>query len=272
MFCTVANPARQCAFPSCKMHRMEPGVLFFSAVGVVLILASVLQSVTGFGFALFAIPIMIWLGMTLPEAIAVSLGSLIIQTLHATIHLRKDVKWRPLASATVVRLVALPIGMFVLFHMTVLSKEQIKQIVGAVVLLAVLAQWLWKIEPRERLHPIWDFLGFFGSGFTAGLCGMGGPPLVLWVMAKKWNGLEIRGFLMANFGILTPLNMALLYYAFGDPIPNYILIGLAFTPLILLGNALGLRIGDRLPKAHLRSLAFGLLVIVGVSSIAAPYV
>jgi uncharacterized membrane protein YfcA len=251
---------------------MEFGFPYFCAVGVALVSASVLQSVTGFGFALFAIPIMIWLGMTLPQAIAVSLGSLAIQTLHATIHLRKEVKWRSVVSSSGVRLIALPLGMFVLFHMKVLSKDQIKQVVGAVVLVAVLAQWLWHVEPRERLHPIWGLLAFFGSGFTAGLCGMGGPPLVLWVMARKWNGLETRGFLMANFGILVPVNMALLYYAFRDPIPKFILIGLAFSPLILAGNALGLRIGDRLPKARLRQLAFGLLVVVGASSIAAPYV
>ena len=36
--------------------------------------ASVLQSAVGFGAGLFAIPILVWLGLSLPEAIAVLLG------------------------------------------------------------------------------------------------------------------------------------------------------------------------------------------------------
>ena len=40
-------------------------------------------------------------------------------------------------------------------------------------------------------------LTFTGSGVLAGLCGMGGPPLVLWAMAHDWPTQRIRGFLFA---------------------------------------------------------------------------
>ena len=171
---------------------MESGVFFLAGLGVVLMSASMLQSVTGFGFGLFAVPSLIWLGLSLPEAIAVSLSSVLVQTLHGTVHLRKEVKWRAVATSTVVRCLFLPVGVFTLLQMTVLTPEQVKQVVGGILLIAVIAQWVLRVEARERLHPGLDLLAFSASGFTSGLCGMGGPPLVLWVMSKPWNGTQTR--------------------------------------------------------------------------------
>jgi hypothetical protein len=73
----------------------------------------------------------------------------------------------------------LPVGIFVLSMMQDhLSPARIKQVVGglmlAITLAITLAIIIFKLRPRERLHPAWARLTFPLSGILQGLVGMGG--------------------------------------------------------------------------------------------------
>ncbi len=80
------------------------------AAGVILTLASMLQSVVGFGYALFATPLLVWIGLPLPSVITLVATCSMLQAMAGVRNLRAAVPWRLSLTATGVRLAGLPIG------------------------------------------------------------------------------------------------------------------------------------------------------------------
>lgn len=95
---------------------------------------------------------------------------------------------------------------------------------------------------------------------------MGGPPLVLWVMAHDWTAERTRAFLFASFMSLVPVQLALLYWTFGKDVVYGIAVGAALSPVVFLGSLFGLRVGALIPKPLLRRLAFFLLVAIALNA------
>ena len=168
------------------------------------------------------------------------------------------------------RLAALPVGVFLLSLINNLDELRVKQCIGAALLVAVLAQWAGRFEPHEKVSPAWGVAAFSLSGLMAGAFGMGGPALVLWLMAHKWSSLETRGFLFWWFLILLPPQIVLLYFKFAEDVFPAMAVGLACTPLIVIGAVVGLRLGDRIPKERLRVITYLILTVMAVVSILAP--
>jgi len=218
------------------------------AAGVILTLASMLQSVVGFGYALFATPLLVWLGLPLPGVITLVATCSLLQALAGVRNLRTAVPWRLSLSATGVRLAGVIIGLLMLKRLVELEKDQIGAIIGVILCGLVAVQLLWRPQPVRKLHPGWTGLAFTGSGVLGGLCGMGGPPLVLWAMAHDWPTQKIRGFLFATFATGIPIQIVLL-------------------TLVYAGSAIGLPIGNRFAGPGLRRVAYAVLFATGVSAI-----
>jgi uncharacterized membrane protein YfcA len=126
-------------------------------------------------------------------------------------------------------------------------------------------------KPRPTLHSGWGIFAFPISGFLQGLVGMGGPAMVLWVQAHDWNTRQSRGFLFTMYLISIVPAIALLYIAFGDRIIEPSIIALAMTPLLLLVTSLGLTAGTKLGRKRLRRITLGVLILIGVCGLIAPW-
>jgi uncharacterized membrane protein YfcA len=113
----------------------------------------------------------------------------------------------------------------------------------------------------------WTLLAFTCSGLLAGMFAMGGPPLVLWVMAHKWTAQESRAALLASFMLALVPHMPLMYLRFGNEVLGAFALGLAYSPLIVLSAWLGVRLGNLFSKKQLRIVAAGLLVVIALRSI-----
>jgi hypothetical protein len=206
--------------------------------GLTLLLASVLHSAAGFAFALFAIPVFLFLGWQPYQAIALCAVSVVV---HGCLSI-----WR--------------------------SNERFewKQLIGLIAVLAVKA-WL-KPQPRERLHPAWGVLTMVTSGVIAGLSGMGGPPIVLWLIAHKWSNEKIRVTLWAIFSSLAAGNLCWLLWRFGTPVSEASLVGLLFTPVTLLGTVPGAWIAGKMSPGAMRRVATVILMIVALYALLQPVV
>ncbi|MDX1565086.1 MAG: sulfite exporter TauE/SafE family protein [Phycisphaeraceae bacterium] len=242
-------------------------------VAMVLFVSSVIQGTVGFAAGLFGVPLLLLLArLSLPETIAVLLVAATFQNIQGTWQLRRRIEyektWRPI----LLRLVSLPMGAWVLLLAGAGSSEQVKQAVGVVLIATVAVMAAWRVKPRRQLPAIWEYPAFTLSGFLAGFCGMGGPPMVLWVTSHRWASTRSRGFLFFVFlmGLLPQLVFHVLF--FGTEMLWYYLLGLVCLPTILLGTFLGLRTGKKLPRPLLRKITLAVLVIVGISAIVSPLV
>ena len=109
------------------------------------------------------------------------------------------------------------------------------------------------------------------GGITAGAVGMGGPPLVLWVVAHDWPNKQARLFLWASFWFVMPIQIAVLVLMF-EPVEQLKMVGVGVLtlPIAMLGTAAGLWLGHRLPKQQLRWAMIALRVVLGVTSLVEP--
>lgn len=249
---------------------MEFTTQTLALIAVIVTLASILQSLVGFGFALFAVPPLLLLGLPLPQAVAIALAGTFIQGVVAAVRLHRHIQWRAISLLTILRMLLIPVGILVMALLVELGEARAKQGVGAVLLLSLILWGAVRVQPREQLHPAWGVAAGIGSGLLGGSVGMGGPPCVLWALAHRWNSEQIRASLFTIFSVTVLPEFVLLEHKFGME-PVYAgLFGLAFTPLVAAGTALGLWLSSKLPTAHLRRAMIGLLAVLAVYAIIQP--
>lgn len=226
-----------------------------------------LQSVVGFAYALFATPILVLAGIPLPQSMAIVATAALVQSLTGVRKLRHDVDWRLALAGTVIRYAGTAVGAVLLRQLVQCSSRDIRFVVGAILLSAVGTQVGLRLQPREHIGRVWDITAFSLSGVLAGLVGMGGPPLVLWVMAHTWSAQRTRALLFALFLFALPFQIAVLLFMFGTQAASGVLAGAVLSPLVVVGSLLGLRLGRKLPKQHLRTIAYAILFCIGVAAV-----
>jgi uncharacterized membrane protein YfcA len=91
-------------------------------IGSVLCLGSIIQSSSGFGFGLFALPLLLLIGIALPESVIIIVIGSAVQKIAAVSRLRKAVDWKGHAPFMAVGLAALPLGVYCLYRVSLLSQ------------------------------------------------------------------------------------------------------------------------------------------------------
>ena len=249
----------------------------YLAVGVVLMCASALQGAVGFAAGLFGIPLLMMVaGMELQAAIMTMLLASFLQNLGGLFHLRNDIQIRDAIAPTLIRLATLPLGLIALYFAASWPTEYVKAVIGVVILVLVILQGvLGRSALEDRDKPLawgWTPVAFGASGFLVGFCGMGGPPMVLWVMAQPWSGKQSRAFLFFLFTSSLPLHCLFLWWQFGSEMNVAALMALLSVPWIVGGTWLGLWIGSHLRKSRLRVVAYAILIITAVVAICSPFI
>ena len=96
---------------------------------------------------------------------------------------------------------------------------------------------------------------------------MGGPPLVLWMTTRDFQAKQARAFTMTLFLLNAPVQVLLLVFLSQTMSLDVLLIALIITPLIYLGTAIGVRIGDRFSKPLLNRAALIVLIVIALNAI-----
>lgn len=226
----------------------------------------ILQGAVAFGFGLFSVPLLLTVGFPMPMVLAISSVCTVVQSLTGVHHLRHAVPWKEVGLSVAVRGVTLLLGTWVLHVLVNFPVTALKFWIGLVMLAMTLLQAAWQPKPRPKLHPGWNYAAFLVSGFTGGLSSMGGPPLVLWVMAHDWSVDRTRGFLFASFMSLVPIQLTILYGTFGSDVVRGMGLAAVLAPAVLLGSMIGLRIGARFSKPILRRVAFLILAFIALNA------
>ncbi|MEM9587356.1 MAG: TSUP family transporter [Planctomycetota bacterium] len=229
------------------------------------------QAAAGFAAGLLIIPSMLWFGYQIPEAQTALLVATIPQNLWGVWSFRDAVAPRQVVWPGVGRVVGLPLGIAILYSMEAFPVVMLRQIVGGFVLVSTLSILWFRPEPRESLSPVWGWLAFPLSGFCQGLVGMGGPVMVFWVQAHDWGTRQSRAFLFSMYLISILPALAILGFAFGGRIVKTGLLTTLLIPILLIVTLMGLRFGTWLGRRRLRAVTLGLLFLIGLAGLAAPW-
>lgn len=239
--------------------------------GIILFFSSMIQSMIGFAFNLIAIPLLLWNGLGLAEAIVLTSVPIFVQLSTNAWKLRDHVVWSDLKVPVVLRFVTLPFGIWLLYFFNSQETIAIKQLVGIALLLILFIDFFVSFDFRNRLPFAWTLLAFSLSGLMLGMLGMGGPPVVLWLMAHDWGTKRSKAFINTLFLISSPVQITLLYFTFGSSVTQAFFWGIMATPIVVISALLGARISDGFNKARLRRIVMFFLLLTALMSIFSPY-
>lgn len=249
---------------------MDIGLFQGLFCGLIIAGCSYIQGVAGFAYSLLAVPLLMLIGFELPDAVMFSLPGSMATRLLVVQHCRHHVKWKLLWSMVPFCAIGLVIGVFFLKQLNTLPSATVRQYIGAIILLTVAMRLFVKIEPVDSVASIWGFTAAFFSGILGGTANIGGPPLVLWVVAHKWST-ECTRAIMPAFTLMTaPLQLMLLWIGFGDRMWSGLGLGTLYLPLVFLAVWLSNRTSQKISAGRMRAIIITLLALVGAGYLFSP--
>ena len=242
----------------------------FIYAGIILFGCAFIQTIAGFSFALFAVPFLLLCGFDLPGAVVTSMAGSIIQRSLLVHKCRKSIDWTPLFKMLPWSVIGLVIGVVALKQAANLDKDIIKLIFGIIILVAVAFRLFIRVKPRDSIPFHFSALASFFSGILNGFANIGGPPLVLWLLAHKWPREQLRATIPAFTLLMVPIQLVLFGISFGIPILVQTGQGLLFFPVILAAVYAGNVFSSKLSAERTRMIIIVLLAITGISYIVFP--
>jgi len=243
------------------------------AIAAVFFVGAFIQSVAGFAFTLFAVPLIMLFGFPVADAVAITLGGSIVQRAALAWQCRGSLVWRPMMKMLPLCLVGLGLGVLGLVYLSMVSAVVVRQFLGVLILLTLVVFLCFRRRSYSLGNPpAWgDQLAAFFSGFLGGLVNAGGPPLLIWVMIQDWSKDRLRATISAFTLLLVPVQLALLAWAFGPAI--LLLVGKAalLAPAVVAGTTLGSWLSGRMNADHLRFVMRLLLGLTGAIYLCEPW-
>lgn len=220
--------------------------------------AALIGTLTGFGYALLATPLLV---LVLPPRIVVPfvlLSSVVLLVLLA-IESYREMDGGKIGRWT---LGALP-GMFVGGHaLATVSDESMEAFIGAITLCAAVLLWLRPGRPWKREWP-----GALGSGALSGVLvgasGMSGPPVILFGLKQDWDHRVLRASLIGYFGVVHVLALLVLGglgIARIEVLQQVVLV----LPGVFVGFFMGMKWRAEVDQVLFRYIALGLLCATGL--------
>jgi uncharacterized membrane protein YfcA len=227
-------------------------------------LAAFAQSVSGFGSALVAVPLLSVLAG--PRTAVVTITALsIAMTALATVRERRHVQWRVAGTLAAAGLIGMPVGLVLL---TSLGARALTLVIAALVLVVtVMLARGWSAHPGPWARRSAGVL----SGAMLTSTGMNGPPLVITLQALRLRSDAFRATLQAVFCAQDVAAVAG-FVAVGQLNRTVLVAVAAGLPGLPLGWLLGDRVFTRIDQDVFRRVVLGMLVVSADAAGASAYI
>lgn len=228
---------------------------------IVICVAALASTITGFGYALLASPVLV-LFLAPQLVVPIVLMSWMPLSLLLAHESYGDMSWSKIGRWLLGAIPGMVIGVYGLAH---LDEGLIRGTIGALTILAALSVWLRPASPfvRERRMAI---AAGAASGVMAGVSGVSGPPVVLFGVNQGWDFAVLRACLIGYFTLLHAATIVVLGN-FGMVNEKTMSFAIAVLPGLLIGYLLGIRLKERIDSSHFRTLTLGLVSLAGIAAI-----
>lgn len=220
--------------------------------------ASVLRGFTGFGFGLAAVPL---LSLALPPTEAVPLV-VVLQAIVGLAGLQgawRLCDWRAVRDLAPGLVIGIPIGLLIL---TEFPPNQVRLVIGLMIAVSVIVLWRGvRLSPNPST-AVTLTVGTL-SGIMSGLSSMGGPPIVVYLLALSHSAARVRAtsivyFMLSALASAGPM-------AWRGLISRDVLLWTAFClPTLFAGSWAGAWAFERAQPHHHRATALIVLSILAV--------
>ena len=228
---------------------------------LIILFSGMVAGLTGFGYALVSVPLLI---LFLPPKLVVSIILLLSFGINVFILLdvRKSIDIKRVLPLIISGIVAMPFGVYLLKIMDVMT---LKVFIGCVIALfgiAFLSGFRREVK-NEKLALIPVGLA---SGLLNGSIVMCGPPIILFFTNQGVAKHAFRANLVIYF---TLLNIATIpvFFLNGLITGEVVKYSLIFLPAVVIGVLTGIKLSHRIKEKLFRKLALIIVTIAGLISI-----
>ncbi|MFJ7737359.1 sulfite exporter TauE/SafE family protein [Lysinibacillus sp. NPDC097287] len=222
----------------------------------IILVATILQASTGFGFSIMATPFLLMLFLP-QEAIQINIIlSLIISTILIW-RIRKDIDKMLLKRISLGSIVGIPFG-FIIFMLSNITV--IKLVVGVLLLLLTL---LLICNFKMKATPMRDFIVGGVSGALTTSIGMPGPPLLLYFTGTNIKKEHLRATTLAFFLFIFCISLLTQILFTGTSILIW-QSSLYAIPIVCIGLYIGQIIFKRINQQIFRLFTYILLICTGM--------
>ncbi len=238
------------------------GVIYL-IIGLVVLFASFVQGISGFGQALVSMAI---LPFILPLRIVtplVLLNGLAVTTM-VFITKRKHFEMRGIITLLVSAALGIPFGIFILTY----SNESILRKLLAALIALFSVYSLMGLLPAKPISSRWAYLFGFLAGSLGAAFNINGPPVIVYAALQKWEKDRMIAnlqafFLSSAFLIGTGHALRGLYTA------DVLFMWVMLIPVIFIGTYAGNLINSRIDTERFTRIVFTLLIIVALMMLTA---
>ncbi len=235
-----------------------------------LFLGGFIQSSAGFGFGLFALPLLLFLKLKLFEAVLLVIIGSALQKVIGIGYFRKVINLREISPLIISGLSGLPLGIFLMFKVSGLNQDIVKQVIGFLIFFILILRWMKVVKPVSSVKSFWTKIAGFISGILNGFANIGGPPVVLWVLAQKWENRKMRATIITFSLFFVPFQIFGMILIYGNKLSNIILTAIILSPFVVIGSFAGLKFGDLFSNKVLERIMEILLLTIAMLSVIKP--
>lgn len=247
-------------------HQLFPSIPVFLMMCFTVFLAGTIRSFTGFGGGLVLAPFFSFF-MSPADLVVVVLLLNFVTSVQSLPETWKATPWPLVWILLLPSLIGVPIGVWLI---EVLDPMMIRRVIGLIVAMLaaiMLIGWVYN-GPRGRLQAL--VVGVTSGALTS-LAGVGGPPLVLYLLSdKSLSPQVVRAFFMMFFALAQIVTI--MFFVYKDLVNTSQLIYTAsFVPVYILSTVLGTSLFHQALKgrAHLiKRISLWFLLIVGTATLA----
>ena len=219
-------------------------------------LAGIIRGITGFGGAMvMSPPLALLLGPLLAVPVVLLLES--VAAAPMVVQLRRLVRWRVIGPIAIAACVTVPVGAYALVHV---EPQTMRRVIAAVVIvfsLLLLRGWRYAGPQRTATGVGLGTL----SGVMIGATSMGGPPIILYLLAGP-DPIEVTRANLTFYVGATALAAFGVLWAGGVLHPRALLLALALAPGYYLGMVAGTRLFSRFNDTRFRRFTLVLMLVV----------
>ena len=229
--------------------------------------AAMASSVAGFAFSAICGAVLFHVLTKPVDTVEIMMICSIAIQLLSVVTLKNSIKMEHLGRFLLGGSVGLPIGIYLLIHITSFLYLKVMGLFLIFYGSYMLVRWPIVIG---RYTATGDYLAGFFGGVTGGFAAFPGAFVTIWCGVKGWNKDQQRGVYQPFILIMQVLALALLYVvqAVHSPQHGFDPLAIAYVPGALIGTWCGIAVYRRLTEIQFARSVNALLVVSGLGLVA----
>lgn len=246
-------------------HQLFPSMSMLALLSVAVLITGTIRSFTGFGGGLLLAPLLS-LFMSPSDMVVVVLLLNLLTSVQSVPGTWKTTDWKLVFSLSVPALFGVPLGVWLIQW---LEPNLIRRLIGVIVAgVATIMLVGWQYNGKRG--RVQDCVVGVTSGALTSIAGVGGPPLVLYLLSdKNISPVGLRSFFMMFFCFAQV--STLMYFLFQGMInQTQLMYSITFAPIYLVSTVLGTFLFMKAVKgsvALIKRFTLWFLLVVGVATL-----